>query len=202
MPLLARMAPAKPPSWKSFTDSTRRMPAKSNCLVRKRHNQSEGRHRQWHWHGAPALHAYSTHDGYREYYTRPRTGQSERHPATCPGRRKNPYALGRIRSGDRPQAKVEDLSVGLQQRVEILKALYRDAKILILDEPTAVLTPLEVKEFFQILRRLKSQGKTIVIITHKLEEVLEISDDVTVMRNGKRSESCRPKMRRLIFWRT
>ncbi len=85
-----------------------------------------------------------------------------------------------------PQAKVEDLSVGLQQRVEILKALYRDAEILILDEPTAVLTPLEVKEFFQILRRLKSQGKTIVIITHKLEEVLEISDDVTVMRNGKK----------------
>jgi len=85
-----------------------------------------------------------------------------------------------------PQAKIEDLSVGLQQRVEILKALYRDVEVLILDEPTAVLTPLEVKEFFQILRRLKSQGKTIVIITHKLEEVLEVSDDVTVMRNGKK----------------
>ncbi len=85
-----------------------------------------------------------------------------------------------------PQIKVENLSVGLQQRVEILKALYRDAEILILDEPTAVLTPLEVKEFFQILSRLKAQGKTIIIITHKLEEVLEISDDVTVMRNGKK----------------
>ena len=85
-----------------------------------------------------------------------------------------------------PQSLIENLSVGLQQRVEILKALYRDAEILILDEPTAVLTPLEVKEFFQILRRLKSQGKTIIIITHKLEEVLEISDDVTVMRNGKK----------------
>jgi len=85
-----------------------------------------------------------------------------------------------------PKALIEDLSVGLQQRVEILKALYRDAEILILDEPTAVLTPLEVKEFFQILSRLKSQGKTIIIITHKLEEVLEISDEVTVMRNGKK----------------
>ena len=85
-----------------------------------------------------------------------------------------------------PQIKVENLSVGLQQRVEILKALYRNAEILILDEPTAVLTPLEVKEFFQILSRLKAQGKTIIIITHKLEEVLEISDDVTVMRAGRK----------------
>ncbi|MBU2510383.1 ABC transporter ATP-binding protein [bacterium] len=85
-----------------------------------------------------------------------------------------------------PQAKVETLSVGLEQRVEILKALYRDVNILILDEPTAVLTPLEVKDFFQILRKLKKQGKTIILITHKLEEVLEISDQVTVMRNGKK----------------
>ncbi|MFH2129023.1 MAG: ABC transporter ATP-binding protein [bacterium] len=85
-----------------------------------------------------------------------------------------------------PRIEVENLSVGLQQRVEILKALYRDARILILDEPTAVLTPPEVGEFFQILRRLKAQGKTIIIITHKLEEVLEISDDVTVMRNGRK----------------
>jgi simple sugar transport system ATP-binding protein len=85
-----------------------------------------------------------------------------------------------------PQAKVETLSVGLEQRVEILKALYRNVNILILDEPTAVLTPLEVKEFFQILRTLKKQGKTIILITHKLEEVLAISDHVTVMRNGKK----------------
>jgi len=85
-----------------------------------------------------------------------------------------------------PHAKVETLSVGLEQRVEILKALYREVDILILDEPTAVLTPLEVKEFFQILYRLKDQGKTIIIITHKLEEVLEISDEVTVMQNGKK----------------
>ncbi len=85
-----------------------------------------------------------------------------------------------------PLAKVETLSVGLQQRVEILKALYRGAEILILDEPTAVLTPLEVKSFFEILHRLEAQGKTIIIITHKLKEVLEISNQVTVMRNGKK----------------
>lgn len=85
-----------------------------------------------------------------------------------------------------PRAKVETLSVGLEQRVEILKALYRGVEILILDEPTAVLTPLEVKSFFRILKRLKDQGKTIIIITHKLNEVLAISDEVTVMRQGKK----------------
>src|SRR5881275_2406953 len=84
-----------------------------------------------------------------------------------------------------PNATVETLSVGQQQRVELLKALYRNAELLILDEPTAVLTPQEVNEFFGILRRMKEQGKTIIIITHKLEEVLAISDDVTVMRDGK-----------------
>ncbi len=84
-----------------------------------------------------------------------------------------------------PNTLVEDLSVGQQQRVELLKALYRHAKLLILDEPTAVLTPLEVEEFFHILRRMREQGKTVIIITHKLSEVLAISDEVTVMRDGK-----------------
>jgi simple sugar transport system ATP-binding protein len=84
-----------------------------------------------------------------------------------------------------PDKVIEDLSVGQQQRVELLKALYRKAQFLILDEPTAVLTPLEVEEFFNILRGMRAQGKTIVIITHKLEEVLAISDDVTVMRDGR-----------------
>ncbi|MDQ1558515.1 MAG: ral nucleoside transport system ATP-binding protein [Pyrinomonadaceae bacterium] len=84
-----------------------------------------------------------------------------------------------------PRATVESLSVGQQQRVELLKALYRRARLLILDEPTAVLTPQEVEEFFAILRRMREQGKTVVIITHKLSEVLAISDDVTVMRDGR-----------------
>ena len=75
--------------------------------------------------------------------------------------------------------------VGQQQRVELLKALYRNAELLILDEPTAVLSPQEVDEFFAILRRMKEQGKTVIIITHKLEEVLAISDEVTVMRDGR-----------------
>ncbi|HYT49824.1 MAG TPA: ATP-binding cassette domain-containing protein, partial [Pyrinomonadaceae bacterium] len=73
-----------------------------------------------------------------------------------------------------PNATIENLSVGQQQRVELLKALYRHAQLLILDEPTAVLTPQEVEEFFAILRSMREQGKTIVIITHKLSEVLAI----------------------------
>ncbi|MCK4648523.1 ATP-binding cassette domain-containing protein, partial [bacterium] len=83
------------------------------------------------------------------------------------------------------RAKVQDLSVGLEQRVEIIKVLYRGAEILILDEPTAVLTPQEVKELFNILKSLKKEGKTIIFITHKLKEVMKISDWVTVMRDGK-----------------
>ncbi len=92
---------------------------------------------------------------------------------------------GEFRLAVNPDARVEDLSVGQQQRVELLKALYRRAQLLILDEPTAVLTPQEVEEFFAILRRMRDQGRTIVIITHKLSEVLAISDDVTVMRDGR-----------------
>ena len=90
-----------------------------------------------------------------------------------------------LKLGVNPRAYIEDLSVGAQQRVELLKALYRNAEFLILDEPTAVLTPQETEDFFNILRRMREQGKTIVIITHKLEEVLAISDNVTVMRDGK-----------------
>jgi general nucleoside transport system ATP-binding protein len=84
-----------------------------------------------------------------------------------------------------PQAKIWQLSVGEQQRVEILKMLYRGADILILDEPTAVLTPQESELFFQTLRSMREQGKTIIFISHKLEEVLAIADRVTVLRAGK-----------------
>src|SRR5437870_10762053 len=84
-----------------------------------------------------------------------------------------------------PDARVGDLPVGLQQRVEIVKVLYRGANILILDEPTGVLTPQEAMELFGVLRDLVSTGKTIIFISHKLKEVLEISDRITVMRRGK-----------------
>ncbi|EBV3599744.1 ABC transporter ATP-binding protein, partial [Salmonella enterica subsp. enterica serovar Virchow] len=83
-----------------------------------------------------------------------------------------------------PDALIEDLSVGLQQRVEILKALYRGAEILILDEPTGVLTPAEADHLFRILKQLKEQGKTVVLITHKLREIMAITDNVSVMRQG------------------
>ncbi len=84
-----------------------------------------------------------------------------------------------------PDALISDLSVGHQQRVEILKALYRQADILILDEPTGVLTPAEADHLFRILRGLRDQGKTIVLITHKLREIMDITDDVSVMRRGE-----------------
>jgi len=84
-----------------------------------------------------------------------------------------------------PKAKVEDISVGMQQRVEILKTLYRGADILILDEPTAVLTPQEVEELVKIMESLTDEGKSIIFITHKLKEVKAIADRVTVIRSGK-----------------
>jgi simple sugar transport system ATP-binding protein len=88
-----------------------------------------------------------------------------------------------------PTLKVESIGVGQQQRVEILKALYRGAEILVLDEPTAVLTPQEAQELFTILRSLTEQGKSIIFISHKLNEVLEIADRVTVLRRGKKVET-------------
>ena len=84
-----------------------------------------------------------------------------------------------------PDALVQDLSVGAQQRVEIVKALYRGAEVLILDEPTAVLTPQEAEDLFGIMRSLIAEGKSIIFITHKLKEVLEIADRITVLRDGK-----------------
>jgi simple sugar transport system ATP-binding protein len=84
-----------------------------------------------------------------------------------------------------PDARVEDLPVGIQQRVEILKALYRDANILVLDEPTAVLTPQEAAELFQIMDQLTERGVSIIFISHKLKEALFIADEITVMRRGR-----------------
>ncbi|WP_162261754.1 ABC transporter ATP-binding protein [Bosea sp. Root381] len=84
-----------------------------------------------------------------------------------------------------PDALVGELSVGLQQRVEILKALHRGAQILILDEPTAVLTPAEAEQLFTLLRRLKAQGRTVILITHKLREIMDVTDRVSVMRRGE-----------------
>lgn len=82
-------------------------------------------------------------------------------------------------------ALISDLPVGLQQRVEILKALYRNARVLILDEPTGVLTPQESEQLFQILQELKSRGVTVILITHKLREIMQVTDAVTVMRQGE-----------------
>ena len=88
-----------------------------------------------------------------------------------------------------PRAIVQDITVGQQQRVEILKALYRGADILVLDEPTAVLTPQEAQELFAIVRSLTEQGKSIIFISHKLNEVTEIADRITVLRRGKKIET-------------
>lgn len=84
-----------------------------------------------------------------------------------------------------PRDKIEDISVGMQQRVEILKTLYRNADILIFDEPSAVLTPQEIDELMDIIRRLKSEGKTIILITHKLKEIKAVAERCTVLRRGK-----------------
>ena len=88
-----------------------------------------------------------------------------------------------------PDAKIEDISVGMQQRVEILKALYRDAEILIFDEPTAVLTPQEIDELIAIIKALAAEGKSIIIITHKLKEIKALAEKCTIIRRGKRIDT-------------
>lgn len=88
-----------------------------------------------------------------------------------------------------PDLKIENISVGMQQRVEILKTLYRNAELIILDEPTAVLTPQEITDFYRIVRNLKARGKTIIIITHKLHEIKEIADSCTIIRKGRYIET-------------
>ena len=106
-----------------------------------------------------------------------------------------------------PDQIISHISVGLQQRVEILKLLYRGANILILDEPTAVLTPQETEELFKTLRNLKAQGKTIIIITHKLNEVMAVTDEVSVLKQGKNagytktSETSKEKLAQMMVGR-
>ena len=95
-----------------------------------------------------------------------------------------------------PRARIWQLSLGEQQRVEILKALYREARILILDEPTAVLTPQEAESLFETLRVMADEGRTIIFISHKLHEVKAVSDRVTVLRDGKTSRPSRRRTRR------
>ena len=91
-----------------------------------------------------------------------------------------------------PASRIDQLSVGQQQRIEILKAIYRNARILVLDEPTAVLTPQETREIFSVLRRLREDGASIIFISHKLDEVLEIADRITVIRRGRVVGSRKP----------
>ncbi len=106
-----------------------------------------------------------------------------------------------------PEAEVGSLPIGVQQRVEILKLLYRDARILILDEPTAVLTPQEKDQLFAVLRKLRADGRSVVIVTHKLAEIMEIADRVTIMRDGqvvatrKISETSGQELTRLMVGR-
>lgn len=90
-----------------------------------------------------------------------------------------------------PNSKIEDISVGMQQRVEILKALYRGAEILILDEPTAVLTPQEINELIKIIKNLTKEGKSVIIITHKLKEIKAVADNCTIIRRGKYIDTVR-----------
>ncbi len=104
-------------------------------------------------------------------------------------RRRVEEIAARFRFDIDPDARIENISVGQQQRVEILKALYRKADILILDEPTAVLTPQEAQELFTILKSLVAEGMSIIFISHKLNEVLEIADRVTVLRRGRKIET-------------
>ena len=142
-----------------------------------------------HRHGAPALHADPGHDGGRERRAGVRAAQGRAaRRATRPSRACASCPSASASSVD-PRALVEDIGVGQQQRVEILRVLHRGADVLILDEPTAVLTAQEIAELFKVLRALTAEGVSVIFITHKLREVLEIADRVTVLRRGKKIDT-------------
>ena len=142
----------------------------------------DARHRD----GAPALHAHPGHDGRREHRARHRADARRGSSSTTARRTSRVRELAQsFNFAIDPDARVHDITVGQQQRVEILKALYRRADILILDEPTAVLTPQEAQELFAILRTLCREGMSVIFISHKLHEVLEIADRISVLRRGK-----------------
>jgi ABC-type uncharacterized transport system ATPase subunit len=137
---------------------------------------------------------------------------AESGPLLAPGLKRARAELARLERDYslqvNPDAKIESLQVGLRQRVEILKALYRGANILILDEPTGVLTPQEADQLFYILRALRDQGKTIILITHKLREIMALTKNVTVMRQGsvaanvKTAETSREQLAELMVGRS
>ena len=144
---------------------------------------------QRHRNGAPALHAHPGDDRGREHRARLGTEREGIFLDYGAARARVRELAGSFGFAIDPDALVQDITVGQQQRVEIVKALYRRAEILILDEPTAVLTPQEASELFDILRSLTREGMSVIFITHKLNEVLDIADRVTVLRRGKMIET-------------
>ena len=147
--------------------------------------------------GPPALHA---RPGVRRRRGRgpraPRPSPIASAPSIAPRRGSGSSSCPTSTGSDvDPDAKIENLPVGVRQRVEILKALYRHSDILVLDEPSAVLTPFETEELFGIIRSLTATGTTIIFITHKLNEVLEVADDVVVLRRGRVAGTRRPEDR-------
>ena len=138
-----------------------------------------------HRHGPPALHAGRALHRARERHARRRGRRRCCAPSLAKARAELKRLEEEYELDVDPDAVVGELSVGLQQRVEILKALYRECDILILDEPTGVLTPAEADHLFRILEHLKAEGKTIILITHKLREIMAVTDEVSVMRRGE-----------------
>ena len=148
--------------------------------------QPQGCHRARHRHGASGIHAGAADSPWwktRCSGLREGARSASRFAASLAKNCKN--LSNRHGLALDPAAEVGSLPIGVQQRVEILKLLYRDARLLILDEPTAVLTPMEKDQLFAVLRKLREDGRSVVIVTHKLNEIMEIADRVTVMRDGQ-----------------